>query len=207
MKKLISILLFLASLSSGQTSPTVALSKGNPDAAYTSLYFYSTTYLTYICKTPAFRQRATYTWAVTPGVGQGTLTNVVVLTNVGTVTTSAAHGLTIGNRVTIAGATVDTDLNGSYYVQTVGSSTTFTITTASVANATYTDAGMSLYTTAPRTTESIWSIERFGYDGSNNLITDQFAVGNVTGGLATVAYSFVCDNRAATTGSTKVTYQ
>jgi hypothetical protein len=207
MKKLISILLFLASLSFGQTSPTVALSKGNPDAAYTSLYFYSTTYLTYICKTPAFRQQATYTWAITPGVGQGTLTNVVVAANVGTVTTSAAHGLAVGNKVTIAGATVDTDLNGSYYVQTVGSTTTFTITTASVANATYTDSGMSLYTTAPRTTAAIWSVEKFTYDGSNNLVADQFAVGNVTGGVGTVAYSFICDNRATTTGSTKINFQ
>lgn len=206
MKKLAIGLLATLSLY-GQTSPTVALSKGNPDAAYTVLNYYTGTYLTYICKTPAFRQQATYTWAITPGVGQGTLTNVVVAANVGTVTTSAAHGLAVGNKVTIAGATVDTDLNGSYYVQTVGSTTTFTITTASVANATYTDSGMSLYTTAPRTTAAIWSVEKFTYDGSNNLVADQFAVGNVTGGVGTVAYSFICDNRATTTGSTKITFQ
>lgn len=206
MKKLFAGLLAAMSLY-GQVSTTVALSKGNPDAAYTTLNFYSGANLIYICKAPAFRQQATYTWAITPGVGQGTLTNVVVLTNTGTVTTSAAHGLTIGNKVTITGATVDTDLNGSYYVQTVPSSTTFTITTASVANATYTDATMSLYTTAPRTTAPIWSIQRYGYDGSNNRITEQFAVSSVTGGVGTVAYSFICDDRATTTGALKILYQ
>lgn len=205
MKKL--IIGLLAALSLYGQNTTVALSRGNPDAAYTALYFYSTTYLTYVCRTPAFRQQSTYTWAVTPTTGQGTLTSVAVLTNVGTVTTSANHGLTVGNRVTIAGATVDTDLNGSYYVQTVGSATTFTISTSSVANATYVDAGMSLYTTAPRTTAAIWNIEKFTYDGSNNLVADQFSVGNVTGGIATTAYSFICDNRATTTGATKITFQ
>jgi hypothetical protein len=205
MKKLFALML-IAVTAFGQGA-TVAISKGTPDAAYTALYFYSGSNLTYICKTPAFRQQPTFTWATVPTTGQGTLTNIVVLTNTGTVTTAAAHGLTIGNRVTIAGATVDTDLNGTYYVQTVPSSTTFTITTASVANATYTDATMTLSTTAPRTTAAIWNIERFGYDGSSNLITDQFSVTNTTGGIAVTTFGFICDNRATTTGSTKITYQ
>lgn len=129
-----------------------------------------------------------------------TLTNIVVATNVGTVTTSTAHGLTVGNPVTVSGATVDTDLNATYYVQTVGSTTTFTITTASVADATYTDATLVLSTNAPLTTQPIWAINKKTYS-TNSQIADQWAGGSAK------SYTFIWDNRAVTTGATKITYQ
>jgi hypothetical protein len=69
-----------------------------------------------------------------------TLTSIVVAANVATATTAAAHGLWIGQKVTIAGATVDTDLNGGYTIASTPTSTTFTFATVSVANATYTEA-------------------------------------------------------------------
>lgn len=117
-----------------------------------------------------------------------TFTNVVVLTNVGTVTTSTAHGLRVGNPVTISGATVDADLNASYVIATVPSTTTFTIATVSVANATYTDATLVLTTTAPRSTAAIWAVQKFLYDGSN-LISTAWATGSPTANQ-------ICDNAA-----------
>ena len=70
-------------------------------------------------------------------VAGGTLTNVVVSSDVGTVTTPGTHGLTAGDVVYITGETADTDLNGTYTIATSASTTTFTIATASVANGTY----------------------------------------------------------------------
>ena len=118
-----------------------------------------------------------------------TFTNVVVLTNVGTVTTSTAHGLRIGNKVVISGATVDTDLNATYIVATVPSTTTFTVATVSVADATYTDAGLVLTTAVPRSTAAIWTIQKFTYDGSNNKTGESWALGSP-------AAVNICDNAA-----------
>ncbi len=129
---------------------------------------------------------ATFTWTK----AATTLTNIVVLTNTATATTSAAHGLAIGNRVTVAGVLVDPDLNGSYVILTVPTSTTFTFTTASVSNATYVDATMTLSSTAPRTTVAIWSIEALTYDSSNNLSAVLWAGGNKR------TYTNICANRA-----------
>jgi len=130
-----------------------------------------------------------------------TLTSVVVLTNVGTVTTSTAHGLTVGQKVVITGATVDTDLNATYRVVSVTSTTVFTIATVNVGNATYTDAGMVLSTNAPLTTQPIWSIQFLTYDGSSNLIGVKCSFG------ACKSYTAIWDNRAVTSGATLTWYQ
>ncbi len=128
-----------------------------------------------------------------------TLTSIVVLTNAGTVTTSTAHGLAVGNLVTISGATVDTDLNGTYYIQTVGSTTTFTITTASVANATYTESTLEVATMAPRSSAAQWDIFKYTTSGSNITVIQK--------AFARSGLSSICDNKAVTTGSTKITYE
>ena len=135
-----------------------------------------------------------YQWTV----AATTLTNIVVSSNVGTVTTSTAHGLQVGNLVTVAGSAT-TALNGTYYVQTVGSTTTFTITTSGVANATYT-TGLVLTTTAPLSSQPVWSIMKLTYSGTN-LTNVQWANG------AASSYNNICDNRAQTTGATKITYE
>lgn len=200
MKKLVALILAVTAY--GQT---VAISRGTPDVAVTSLYYYSGTNLTYICKTPPQHNPQSYGWAITPAAYQGTLTSIAVSSNTGTVTTVGAHGLTAGNLVTVSGSTT-TALNGTYVIQTVGSTTTFTITTSGVGNATYSTAALVLSSTAPRTTDARWNIERFTYDGSNNLIADQSST-NGSGGIASTAYNQVCDNRAVSTGSTKIAFQ
>jgi hypothetical protein len=95
----------------------------------------------------------------------GPFVSVAVSTNVGTVNWTA-HGLAAGNRVTIAGATVDTDLNGTYVVATAATDS-FTITTAAVADATYTEATLTITTNAPSTSDPIWSIQKTVYSGAN----------------------------------------
>ena len=123
------------------------------------------------------------------------LTNLIDGTNTGTVT-AANHGLRIGNEVCVTGGT-DTDLNACYYVQTVADANTFTITTASVTDATYT-TGLVITTRAPRTTDPIWTITKNTFE----LISSAYYLTDV----ATSKPNSIWANRAVTTGSTKVTY-
>lgn len=126
---------------------------------------------------------ATYSWTR----AATTLTDIADSSNTATATTSTAHGLRPGNQVVVAGVTTDTDLNGTYVIATVPTSATLTFTTANVTDGTYTDAGMTLTTNAPRSNVAIWAIQRFLYDGSNNLTSTVWANGSS-------AYTFACDS-------------
>ncbi len=170
----------------GQMGQPVNVSISSPTTAYTSLLFYSGSDLQYICKAASQQNTATF---IIGGSSPYELTSVVVLTNVGTVTTVSDNGLKVNDRITISGATVDSDLNATYKVATITNSKVFTIATVSVANATYVDVGMKFTTTAPRTTMPIWAIEKFTVAAS--LVTQiQWAVGSS-------GTSQICDNRAA----------
>lgn len=117
------------------------------------------------------------------------ITSIVVSTNTATLTTTQAHGLRVGARITVSGATVDTDLNGAYTVATVGSGTTLTFTTASVANATYNEATLLVRTNAPRSNSKVWSIQRNFYT-STSFDRAVWAWGSP-------AAEFACDSRTA----------
>jgi hypothetical protein len=107
--------------------------------------------------------------------------------NTSTVTTAAAHGLWVGARVTIIGATVDSDLNGEYKIATVPTSTTFTITTASVTDATYNEATLVMETYSPRTNARVWTIVKSTYVASQ-LTSQDYA-------NQSSAPNFACDSR------------
>lgn len=140
----------------------------------------------------ASRDQREYSWTVS----SGRLVSIVVVSNTATITTLAAHGLTAGNKVTVAGVTGDTDLNDTYYVQTTPTDTTFTITTDSVTAATYANSAAVVRSTAARVTDTCWFIEKFLYDGSGNLTDRQ-----------TSDFNQIWANRAVTTGDTRITYQ
>lgn len=160
----------------------VSLNPGSPPQGVSALNFYDgSSNLIYRCQAVSTQPSYSWTRAAT------TLTSVAVSTNVGTVTTSSAHGLTAGNSVAIAGSTTAA-LNGTYKIATVGATTTFTITTAGVGDATYNNAAMTLSTTAPRSTAAIWSIHAYQYSGTN-LTVEQWANGST-------AMNKICDNRA-----------
>lgn len=119
-----------------------------------------------------------------------TLVSIADSSTTSTITFSGAHGLAIGDSITIAAATTDTDLNGTYEVATVPGSTTVTITTASVTDATYTDATMTVETTAPRGVDLVWSIRKYFYT-STNTIPDQIRY------LRNSLLGLACDSRAS----------
>ena len=160
--------------------------------------------LEYICRTKP--NQALWQWDIAAAL-DATLTNIVVSANVGTVTTAAEHGLRVNQAVVVSGATVDTDLNGSYIVTMVTNTTVFTITTVDVANATYTDAGLVMGTRAPRLTAAIWHITKLSW--SAGLLVDQqvlvglpgvdtTGVGNV--GNANRLMKLACSARATFSG-------
>jgi hypothetical protein len=55
-----------------------------------------------------------------------TVSNTARTSDVATITTSAAHGFTVGMKVTISGLATNTDLNGTFVITDVPSATTFT---------------------------------------------------------------------------------
>jgi hypothetical protein len=180
MKKL--LLCGLAALClSAQTE--IAVTEGPPPRGFTLKYFYDGSgNVEYIC----------YASTQQPSVSLS-VTQIVDLATTATVTTAAAHGLTTGNSVVIAGVTGDTDANGTYKI-TVTGTTTFTFTSASVTDATYNNAGITAATSAPRTTAAIWAVEWLQYSASA-VTSKQWAVksGNYT---SSPSMQHICDNRA-----------
>jgi hypothetical protein len=185
MKRLITLALLCVAAVFAQDGPTFVQSEGPPNFKWVSLFFRDGSSNTeYICYARAVQPEYTFRRSgSTP-----TITNIVDSANTSTVTFSAAHGLLVGNRITISGATVDTDLNGTYLVATVGATTTLTITTASVSDATYTEATLAIATTAARTSSPIWSVQRFFYTSTD---VDRAGWGDNGNPAA------ICDDRAS----------
>ena len=148
------------------------------------LFFYDgSSRLIYACYAPAFGPLTTYARA------DSSLTNIVVLTNAGTINLNTTAQLWVGQQITVSGsATVA--LNATYKVTAVSGSTA-TITTSGVGNATYTDAALKITTNAPVLNGAVWAIRALNY---------------VTAGLATsywagapsvnVPNGLLCSNRA-----------
>lgn len=163
--QLLLLLLLLSLLSStghGQTIPS-----SPPQIAEEVLYFRDgSNNIEYRCYalvrqpvTTIFHRTAASSTAPLGGT-PANLTSIAVATNVGTATTSAAHGLRVGQLVTVTGATVDTDLNGTYRIATVPLTTTFTFTTVNVANATYNEATLYIATDYTRDSQTVWAIQK-----------------------------------------------
>lgn len=89
-----------------------------------------------------------------------TITNVVRTTNVVTITTSAAHGYSVGDSVTVT-ATSSTGVNGTATIATVPTTTTFTYTKNGADISTTADTGTVtfLYTTPAN---QRWRFTQFG---------------------------------------------
>lgn len=99
------------------------------------------------------------------------ITQIVVSSNVATATTTTASGVVAGSTTfVIAGATGDTDLNGSYTVATTPTANTFTFATSGVSNGTYTEASLRVYT-AGAWNNMMWRNLEIRFM-SNGILTD-----------------------------------
>jgi hypothetical protein len=130
-------------------------------------FFWNGSLLQYSCEAPPVVAQTSVSKA------DSTLTNIVVSSNVGTVTTASAHSLWVGALVTVSGSST-TALNGTYVIASVPSTTSYTIATSGVSNATYT-TGLVISTSSPLYTAPTWRVKSFRYDGSNNLISVSFS--------------------------------
>jgi hypothetical protein len=191
--KHIALLLFSAAWLGAQTQGQPVVVVSYPQEIPTRFLDYNGgTNLTYLCvANPLYKGGANPgPYAYSLSVTGGGLTSIVVSSNVGTVTTAAANGLMAGQEATVSGSTTS-PLNGNYVVQSITSTTVFTITTSGVSNGTYNNGALTISGTAPLLTAAIWSIQHFIYDGNNNLTGTQCANG------ACNQYTNVCANRAS----------
>jgi hypothetical protein len=115
----------------GYADYTATLATGSYDAITDNRYELPVLIASYTGSGSGFT--ATHFYAVLGSINTKTIDNVAVTTNVATITTSAAHGFSTGNTVTIAGLT-NAVLNGTYTIASTPLSTTFTYnkTTANI---------------------------------------------------------------------------
>ncbi len=183
--KIIAVLLALAGLAFAQDGQPVNPTQGPPIVSYSLILKYSGASVIATCQARSQQPLATFSVSgATPFV----LTSIAVATNVGTATTVSDHGLNIGDKVVVSGATVDPDLNATYAIVTVPTTKTFTITTVAVSDGTYLNAALQFATNSPRTTQPIWAITKFTLSGSN--------VTAVKWANGTSAPNQICDNSA-----------
>jgi N4-gp56 family major capsid protein len=95
----------------------------------------------FIVETPRVLNGLNLAAGITPTVS---ITNSAIATNVATITTAVAHGLGVGQVVTVAAVT-NTDVNGTFTIASVPSTTTFTyaVTASNVSSA---DTGTVTFT-------------------------------------------------------------
>src|SRR4051812_40597165 len=83
----------------GQDGSPTNSSQGPPWVSYTTVLKYSGSDLVATCEARSQQPTATF---ITSGTAPYALTSIVVLTNVGTVTTASAHGLGVNDKVVVA---------------------------------------------------------------------------------------------------------
>lgn len=183
MKKLLLLLLPVVVLAQGQA---VNQSAAPPPDNYVSYYGYTGTTLIYECRAQAQQpqgQSGAY-WSV----ASSTVTNIVVASNVGTITFSSTTYLWVGATLTITGSTT-TALNGTYTI-TGTSGSTATIATSGVSDGTYT-TGITISTRSPLLNAAVWAIAEYKYVSSN--LVNRYWAG--TPG-PTISMKLACTNAA-----------
>jgi hypothetical protein len=199
MKKLISFIFLVLPLAYGPAAkaqdvvglPVNQVKLPAPFPVVQQFFYDGNNNVQYVCSAPQFAATTSRTVAAT------TLTNIVVATNVGTVTTSTPHGLYVGALVQVLGSAT-TALNGTYVIKTVPSTTTYTIVTAGVGDATYTDAGLVVSTSNPRLTDAVWSLQIFVNAGPSNAVSAAYFANNTVGlnQNSPTPRNIICANRA-----------
>ena len=184
----IGYLVILAATLWAQQGQQVTISQGPKITVYQKLLFYSGTNLAYVC-------------TALSGQGMQTSLNITTATNANPgVFTSTAHGfdLTTNPRVTFATAPTGWSALtvGSWIVVPINANT-FSLRGAETGTALDTSGfgawsgTYAMKTYAPRTNQNVWQIEKFQYDGSNNLVSS--LTGYVNGSATNK-----CDDRTAT---------
>jgi hypothetical protein len=128
----------------GYADYTATLSTGTYDSVTDNRYELPVVNALFTASSPGFT--ATHFYAVLGTINSKTINNVALTTNVATITTSAAHGFSTGNTVTIAGLT-NTVLNGTYTIASTPLSTTFTFAKTNADITSVADSGTAVVVT------------------------------------------------------------
>jgi hypothetical protein len=169
---------------------------GSPPTAIEKLFYWTGTNLTYLCVAPSQNEKTTVTVSAvsnaSPAVVTATAHNFGDFANLGaTLTPSVCISGYTGNWVPFNGCWIATVTSANAFTIPVDT-TTFGATT-----------GTAVYTTeTPRFNRPRWAITKFYYDGSNNLITQGWAVNPAGAGSSSLVggstgYSFACSSRAS----------
>lgn len=192
MIKNLSLILISAALLIGQSrAPNTTITQEpavNPTTV--RMFLNGSSQIEYVCRAPAWSTTSSWT------VASNTLTSVVSSAGVATVTFPAAHGLYAGASIVISGSSTAA-VNGTFKVSATPTAFTLTLLTSSIPDGTYNNAALTVTTTAPRTNQGVWVINKLEYSGTAlvNFLS--------SGG----GYNKICDNRASTDPSTAIAYQ
>lgn len=169
------ILLLMLTALAAFAQPGYRLSQKNPDVPYQYVFGYSGTSLIYLC-----RANSQQPVVSSVSIASATQANPVVIT------VSGGHGFDASSTplVVISGGTGNwVGVNGTF-TATIASSTTFSIPVNSTSFGAV--AGSLIYTTrAPLTTNPVWSVQKFIYNGGGSMIWSGWSGG-------TTAYNQVC---------------
>lgn len=194
MKKTIIALLVAVSLHAQNLGSPVNPNAGPPPIAFQKLFYYSGSNIQYVCQTLSDR------------INEQPIT-VTAASNANPVSfTATAHGFDYQSGATtlpavkISGGTGNwTAING-VWVATPTSANAFTIAVNSTTFGALTGT-LVVTTRAPLTTANYWAVQKYVYDGSNNLIGSFWSA--TPGGLSStalvaggVALNSICANRA-----------
>lgn len=181
MRKFLALILLSGPLFGQQA---VNQSDGPTPNNYVNLFFYDgSNNLAYVCSAPGLQAVSTFYRS------SSTLTNIVVTSNVGVITFSSTSYLWVGARITVAGSTTAA-LNGTYPVTAVSGSTA-SIATSGVGDATYNNAAMTVYTSAPLLNSAIWAIKALTYTSTTLTGTRWLGTPAVV-----VPHTLLCSSRA-----------
>ncbi len=169
-----------------QDGPNVNPTEGPPVRAFTSLYFYDgSSRLEYIC----MAESNSRTWTLT--ISAASNATPIAMTTV------EDHGLQTGALVTQANIEGNTAANGTFQIVVTGAKT-YTLKdragTDVAGNGAWVSGSGTITTTAPRTNQAQWSIQKLTYNGSGLLTTKKWIEGAT--GLVSSTAGKVCDNRA-----------
>ena len=200
MRKLFALAMLCGCIWGQDQDPAYSISGGPPPKVWSVLYFYTniggSDYIEYSCY--ARSTQPSLTNRVSSSSPIYAVTQIVAAASDATVTTSSAHGFSIGNRVTVANVSGGgTGLNGPFIVASVPSTTTFTYAVV-VTPGTYNNQGITITSTAPRTNAPIWAIKRYYYGGTGgtSLLGSRWAMATGATTSATTSVNS-CDGRAA----------
>ena len=118
-----------------------------------------------------------FTTPLNSATTSATVSNVALTSNVATITTAAAHGLKVGQPVTVSGLSAGSAINGSYLVASVPTTTTFTVAKT---NSNITSTADTGTVTIPTVSTSGTSMTVYGDSTQGSQTGDRTFTANLT---------------------------